>query len=117
MRYLDRNVQVLFPVRLFYQSQGIVRLNSSLLTFLDEESAFQTDRRFLGEREAFMEEFRENRKCMDLAGRKKALCRRQGSLLCDYLKLHQRRKEKLVGYDHDHEQHYPACLSELINIT
>lgn len=58
-----------------------------------------------------------NRKCIDLAGRKKALWRRKGSVLCEYLKLQQHRKGKLVDYMHEHEQHYPACLSELINIT
>ncbi len=78
---------------------------------------FQTDRGFCGGKRGFHGRIWKNLKCIDLAGRKEALSRRQGSMLCKYSKLHQCRKEKLVGSIHGHEQHYPACLSELIKIT
>ncbi len=110
----------LFPVRLFYQSQGILRLNSSLLTFLEAtccRGCFSDWQRLFGGKRGFQGRIWKNRKCIDVAGRKKALCRRQGSVLREYLELHQRWKEKVVGYIHEHEQHYPACLSELINTT
>lgn len=41
--YLDRNVQVLFPVRLLHQSQGILWMNSSVLAFLEAACCRETD--------------------------------------------------------------------------
>lgn len=120
MRYLDRNVQVFY---FLLDSSTNHRGFSSWIPLCSHswklhvaEGVFQTDKGFWRKR-GFRGRIWKNRKCIDLAGRKKALCRRQGSVLCEYLELHQRWKEKVVGYIHEHEQHYPACLSELINTT
>lgn len=111
MRYLDRNVQVLFPVRLFYQSQGIPCW-IPLLSFLEAACCRATDRGVLGKERLSGTNLEKSEMY-----RKRALCRRQGSMLCEYLKLHKCRKEKPASYMHEHEQHYLACLSELINTT
>lgn len=60
----------LFPVGLFYQSQG-----DSPLEFLDSHSWKLRVAEGWKER-LFRGRIRKNRKCMDLAGRKAASCRR-----------------------------------------
>lgn len=70
-----------------------------------------------GAKRGFQGRIWKNRKCIDLVGRKEPLCRRQALLLCEYAGLQKCRKEKLLTYIREYEQHYPASLSELINTT